>query len=267
MYLVGKAEADDTPKSLDTVFPGDFLAFFVGAAGIGDGDFVDAPVPFCDFRRDFRLEAETIGFELNTLENFAAEDFVAGLHVGEFEIGEDVGKQGEHFIGDVMPEIVDALRSAEKARAKDDVGATVNEGFEEFAVIARIVFEVGVLNENNIASDLREAAAQSSSFTLVVGLEKDAEIAEVNGIGAIECGSLSFARGLELRELFEDLAGAVSGAVVDEDDFLPEGSFRDAAEDFVDGGFFVVNGNDDGELGINQSRRVATVRGHIREKV
>jgi hypothetical protein len=263
---VGEAETDDTPEGLNPVFPSDFFAFFVGAAGVRDGDFVDAPVPFCDFGGDFRLEAETIGFELNTLEDFAAKDFVASLHVGEFEIGEDVGKQGKHFIGDVMPKIVDTLRSAEEAGAKDNVGTTVNDGFEEFAVVTRIVFEVGVLDEDNIACDFREATAESGAFTLVVGLEKDAEIAEVNGIGAIECGSLSSARGLELRELFEDLASAVSGAVIDEDDFLAEGSFDDTAKDFVNSGFFVVNGNDDGKLGINQSGRVATVRGHMREK-
>src|ERR1700686_1981911 len=60
--LAEEAVADDAPERLYAVFPGDFFAFFVSAAGVRDGDFVDAPVPFCDFGGDFRFEAEAIGF-------------------------------------------------------------------------------------------------------------------------------------------------------------------------------------------------------------
>ena len=212
--LVGEAVADDAPEGLDAVFPGDFFAFFVGAAGVGDGDFVDAPVPFCDFGGDFRFEAETVGLELDALQDFVAENFVAGLHVGEFQIGEDVGEQSEDLVGDVVPEIVDTLRAAEETGAEDHVGAAIEDGFEEFAVVARIVFEVGVLDQDDVAGDFSEAAAEGGAFALIFGLEKNANVAKRDGIGAVHGGSEGFAGVLQLQHFLEDLAGAVGGAVV-----------------------------------------------------
>ncbi len=82
--LIGEAVADDAPERLETVFPGDFFAFFVGAAGVGDGDFVDTPLPLRDLGGNFRFEAEAIGFELDALKNLAAKNFIAGFHIGEF---------------------------------------------------------------------------------------------------------------------------------------------------------------------------------------
>jgi hypothetical protein len=116
-------------------------------------------------------------------------------------------------------------------------------------IIARVVFKVGVLHEDDVASNFRKATSESGAFTLIAFLKKDAEVAKFDGIAAIEGGGLRFAQRLQLREFFEDLASAVGGAVVDQDDFLAKGSFNDAAKDFVDGGFFVVNGNDDGKFG------------------
>ena len=46
------------------------------------------------------------------------------------------------------------------------------------------------------------------------------------------------------------------------DDFLARFGFDDAAKDFVDGGAFVVNGNDDGEFGIDEGERVVAWIGH-----
>src|SRR5207245_2244726 len=83
--LVGKFEANDAPEGLHAVFPGDFLSFFIGAASVGDGDLVDAPTMLGDFCGDFGFEAEAIGANLDALQDFLAKNFVAGLHVGEFE--------------------------------------------------------------------------------------------------------------------------------------------------------------------------------------
>src|ERR1700752_4985846 len=87
--LIGEAVADDAPEGLDAVFPGDFFALFVGATGVGDGNFIDAPIALGDLGGDFGLEAEAVGFDRDALEDFTTEDLVAGLHIGEFEVGED----------------------------------------------------------------------------------------------------------------------------------------------------------------------------------
>ncbi len=99
---------------------------------------------------------------------------------------------------------------------------------------------------------------------MILHLEKDAEVAEGDGVGAIHGGREVFAGVLQLKHFFEDLASAVGGAVVHQDDFFARLGFDDAAEDFVDGGAFVVNGNDDGELGIDKGERVVAWIGHRR---
>jgi hypothetical protein len=114
------------------------------------------------------------------------------------------------------------------------------------------------LNENNVAGDFGETAAERGAFALILCLKKDAEIAQLDGIGAIDGGGEGFAGALQLNEFFQDLASAVGGAIVDDDDFLPEFSFDDAAKDFVNSSFFVVNRNDDREFGIDQSKWVVT---------
>ena len=43
-----------------------FFSFFVGAAGIGDADFIDAPAGAGDFGGHFGLDAETAAFEFKS---------------------------------------------------------------------------------------------------------------------------------------------------------------------------------------------------------
>src|SRR4029077_16665682 len=125
-----------------------------------------------NFCGDFGFEAEAVGANLNALQDFLAKNLVASLHVGEFQVGEDVGEQGEEFVGDVVPEIVHALRAAEKAGAEDDIRATVEEGLEQFGIDAGVVFKIGILDEEDFAGGFREAAADGGAFALVLRLKE-----------------------------------------------------------------------------------------------
>ena len=157
---------------------------------------------------------------------------------------------------------MDALRAAQKTRTEDHIGAAIKDRLEELAVITRIVFEVGVLNKNDVAGDFSESAAQRSAFPLILCLKQDPQVAEVDEVGAIESRGERFARILELDHFLENLASAVSRTVIDEDNLFTKLCFDDAAQDFVDGGFLVVNGNDDGQLGIDKSEWVVTRMRH-----
>src|SRR5882724_2443986 len=110
-----------------------------------------------------------------------------------------------------MPEIVDALRAAEETGAEDYIGAAIEDGFEELAVVARIIFEVGVLDEDDVSGDFGEATAEGCTFALILHLEKDAEVAEGDGVRAIHGGREVFAGVLQLKHFFENLASAVGG--------------------------------------------------------
>src|SRR5262249_12582301 len=90
----------------------------------------------------------------------------------------------------------------------------------------------------------------------------NAQIAQLDGVAAVDGRSLRFTGSLQLQEFFQYLAGAIGRAVIHQHDLFAKGSIDDTAQDLVDGGLFVVDGNDDGELGVGHCRRVATVRGH-----
>ena len=73
------------------VFPADFFPFLIGAAAIANAYFVNAQLSTGNFYRDLRLEAEPVFFDRDRLDNFAAEGFVARLHVGEVDVGQGIG--------------------------------------------------------------------------------------------------------------------------------------------------------------------------------
>src|SRR5258708_4395243 len=177
-----------------------------------------------DFGSDFGFEAEAVGANLNALQYFLAKNLVASLHVGEFQVGEDVGEQGEEFVGDVVPEIVDALRAAQEAGAEDDVGAAVEDGLEQLGIVAGVVFEIGILDEDDFAGGFREAATDSGALALILLLKEKAEIAKFDGIIAVVGGGRAFAAGLARGQTLEGLASALGGAIVDAEDFPSAGT-------------------------------------------
>ncbi len=65
------------------------------------------------------------------MDQFAAEDFVAGFHVGEVDIGEHVGSQGEGSVTHAMPVIEDSvIVGGEEPAAVDSVGEASLQGGE-----------------------------------------------------------------------------------------------------------------------------------------
>src|SRR4051812_41652906 len=87
-----------TPQSPNAVSPTDFFAFFVGASSVADADFVNPKLAFGDFDCDLWLEAETVLFNGNRLNDLAPENLVAGFHVGQVDVGQAVGDQSQNPI-------------------------------------------------------------------------------------------------------------------------------------------------------------------------
>src|SRR5262245_66115752 len=84
--------ADDAGQGGEGVLEADLLALLVGAAGVADRHLVDAPgrPPPGHLGRHLRLEPEPVGAEPEPLEDLAAEELVAGIHVGQVQVGEHV---------------------------------------------------------------------------------------------------------------------------------------------------------------------------------
>ncbi len=104
---------------------------------------------------------------MNALYYLPPEHFVTGLHVGNFQVCEHVREQRQEFIPRVVPEVVHPLRPSEKARAVHNVRPPVKNGLQQLLIVARVVLQIGILNEQDVAARSFEAPAQRGPFALV----------------------------------------------------------------------------------------------------
>jgi hypothetical protein len=123
--------AHDAVHRSHAVPPADLLALGVGASVVGDPDLVDPPPAGGDLGRHLRFEAEAVLFDLDRLDDLAAEGLVTGLHVGEVQVGEDVGDGGQELVADRVPVVEDSVGPVVvEAGAEADVGPAVDQRFE-----------------------------------------------------------------------------------------------------------------------------------------
>src|SRR5580700_4049585 len=84
---------EEAAECAHAILPADLLAFFVGAAPVSDADLVNPQSPLGDLHRDLRLETEAVFLDGDGLNHFAAEDFIARLHIAEVDVGEAIREQ------------------------------------------------------------------------------------------------------------------------------------------------------------------------------
>ena len=63
-----------------------------------------------------------------------------------------------------------------KARAVDHIGAPFDQRLQQHRVLGRIVFEIGILNDDEVARSLFYAAVQGSTFAHVLGLQQNSNL-------------------------------------------------------------------------------------------
>src|SRR5688500_12533691 len=95
---LGEAVLDEDPERDHTVAPRNLLALFVTTPVVRDWHLVHAVPALEDLRRYLRLDAEAVAVERKRPEHFDPHRFVAGLHVGQRGVVEDVGQKGEEPI-------------------------------------------------------------------------------------------------------------------------------------------------------------------------
>src|SRR5947209_5719172 len=169
-HSIRKRKSNNGKNRLYPVLPGDFLSLFVAAAVVGDADLEDpqAGADFGDFRGDLRLEAEAIALERDLIQHRFAEDLVADFHVGEVEVREHVAEAREEAVAQRVPEVEHAMRlAAHEAAAEDHIRAILRDRQDQLDVIVRVIFQIGILHENDIAGSEFEAVAQSRPFSFV----------------------------------------------------------------------------------------------------
>ena len=217
----------DTPKRFERVAEADFFAGFVGAAGVADAEFIDTPAAAGDFGGHLRFNAEAVLLQVwqNLLDYLTTKDFVAGFHIGEVQVGEDVRQRCQEAVGGVVPEVEDTVRAGrEESRTVDDVRAAFDDRLDEDRVLGRVVFEVGVLDHDDIAGCFRKTGSDRRAFALVLFVKNHDRV----------------------RVVFDpskNIPRSVGRTIVDQDDLLPNRHGSYAAEEFFERMNFVIDGD------------------------
>src|SRR5439155_20498805 len=121
----------------------------------------------------------------------------------------------------------------------DHIRLILHDRPEQFWVIAVVIFQIGILNKNDIAARMGKSVAQRGAFSLVHRLMKHAE-------GAL---------GEKAWKLIELFCGAVGGTIVDTDNLalasVRERRVNHQLDQFLNGLLLVVHGDDDRDFGLN----------------
>ena len=186
-----KVIPDDGIEGPNPVAPGNLLSFFICPAIIGDTDLVYSATSTRHFGSDFGFKAESVFTQIDVPQDRCSKCLIARFHVGEVDVRAHVGKHGQQFVSDHVPEINDPMRTpSHESGAENDVGFSAQDWLEQARIFLGVVFEVGILDKNDIASGGSEATAQSCAFSPVNAVINDTigdvlNIAFQNGAAAV----------------------------------------------------------------------------------
>lgn len=143
---------------------------------------------------------------------------------------EQIGGKGEKAVGEHVPE-QDALRDGvQETRPIYHLRVTVPDGLEQRGIIERVIFQVGILDEDDIAAGMLQAGAHGGTLAAVDWMRIDDGRWIVEGI--------------------QDCLGLVGRAVIDEEHLLNQVGFFHFLIGAEDGGFFVEDGDNDADFHI-----------------
>ena len=127
-----------------------------------------------------------------------------------------------------MPEVEDAVfLGADEARAENDISVIGEDGTDEAGIFRGIIFQIGVLNDDNGRGGVGDAGAESRA------------LAQVDRV--MEGADARIGRGQSV----EDSARAVAGTIVHTNQFRHAGLGENHGDDLTDRGGFVEHRHDD----------------------
>lgn len=166
--LAEKPVADNSVNRLQAMIPPNFLALGVGAAIVRNPNLVN---PYALY---FRNTCRKLGLDTKTrtsqifgdLANMLSGKYLKPrFHIGKVEVSTYVRKCRKKRVPDIMPKIQNppGLR-AHKPRAVNYICSAREDGGEEHGVICRVVFQIGVLNKNNVAGCFLQSCFNRRAF-------------------------------------------------------------------------------------------------------
>ena len=176
---------------------------------------------------DLRLKPKPVFFNANGLDDRPFECFVAGLHIRDLLMSEQIGECRQRTVCQPVHKI--AFSSLmQKAGAVNNGTFAFKDRTDDLWIICRVIFQISILNDADIAGGCRKTRAERTAFALILFMVNDLI-------------------GQRPHIFFQDLAGSVGGAVVHNDDlFILNRCFLHFLNQREDAAFFVIAWNDNG---------------------
>ena len=185
------------------VAPADLLAGCARPRGERDWPLVDAMTAQQQPGRDFGLDIEPVGGELEPMHDVRVHDLVAGLHVGNRRPEDDVRERRQPSIREYGQPGSGRTR-AEESGAVNHGARSGQDGSHQRSQLRRVELQVGILDRDH--RSLRTGEPLPNRMSLP----------------AVPLG-MDHGQRRHRRQRIQHAARAVAGAVVDDDDFAIRG--------------------------------------------
>jgi hypothetical protein len=167
LRLTEEVEGYDVTESRDAVLPSDLFALKIVSRKVPDRHLDYLEFEAGDLRGDLRLKTESIRFKLNVLDDISAEELVAGLHVGQIQPRTKITQGRKKSVHQIVERAVYLNHRRFESRSEDNISFTRHDGrYNRWNVIHRI-FEIRVLNSNDIAGRELYSFANSRALPLI----------------------------------------------------------------------------------------------------
>jgi len=133
-----------------------------------DGHLLDVVAQAPHLRGDFGTELEPATGEGHAFEDVRAERLVRGRFVRNARAEKQIRDGGQravaHPVGPLHSAKVGGLHFGKKARAIDDVSRAVDDGLQYLVIVAGVVFQVAVLDDDHLAGCPGDPGAHRRTF-------------------------------------------------------------------------------------------------------
>ena len=181
-----------------------------------------------DFGRDFGFKSKSLFFDFYRLDYFTPESLVTGFHVGQIQIGEHVGNQGQQAVTHSVPEIEYPMWPVTlEPGAIYDIGLVLENWVQHDRVIPGIIFQIRVLNDYDIICRCGKSGFQCSPFAHVSVM-------------------VEHTHPFAVYFLFQQFPGTIGRTIIHDDDFpVRVGRVNNGLHNIFDRvGFVVTRDND-----------------------
>ena len=140
----------------------DFLPRLEGTGSVIDWDFDRSMASADQLDEQFPVEVESVAFKVQAPQAVSAEDFVHGEGIVQLDAERDVDQLGEKPVCQIeqgrlqwlVGELSDRPPVWVMTRTEHEFLQASRDGRQENFVVGEIIFEIGVLNENDVSGSL-----------------------------------------------------------------------------------------------------------------